>query len=78
MVQTVALAALLAAVLMVASCVGIVNAFGTNLNDRKRQIGMLAHGWCNKAANHKHIRQRINNFNSDLRSRKPCRFIFCG
>ena len=34
MVQTVALAALLAAVLMVASCVGIVNAFGTNLNDR--------------------------------------------
>ncbi len=41
MVQTVALAALLAAVLMVASCVGIVNAFGTNLNDRKQQIGML-------------------------------------
>ena len=41
MVQTVALAALLAAVLMIASCVGIVNAFGTNLNDRKQQIGML-------------------------------------
>ncbi len=31
----------LAAVLMVASCIGIVNAFTTNLQERKKQIGLL-------------------------------------
>lgn len=31
----------LAAVLMVASCIGIVNAFTTNLQERRRQIGLL-------------------------------------
>ena len=31
----------LAAVLMVASCIGIINAFSTNLKERKKQIGML-------------------------------------
>lgn len=41
MMKTAALASVLAAVLMIASCVGTVNAFGTNLNDRKQQIGML-------------------------------------
>lgn len=29
------------AILLVASCMGIVNAFSSNLNDRKKQIGML-------------------------------------
>lgn len=28
-------------ILLIASCMGIVNAFGANLNDRKKQIGML-------------------------------------
>lgn len=28
-------------ILLVASCVGIINAFSSNLNDRKKQIGML-------------------------------------
>lgn len=32
---------LFALVLLAASCLGIVNAFSTNLNERKRQIGML-------------------------------------
>ncbi len=41
MMKTAVLASVLATVLMIASCVGIVNAFGTNLNDRKQQIGML-------------------------------------
>ena len=36
-----ALAGLLAGVLTVASCVGIVNAFNANLQERKRQIGLL-------------------------------------
>ncbi len=36
-----ALGCVLAAVLLIASCVGIVNAFNTNLMERKRQIGML-------------------------------------
>ncbi len=31
----------LAAVLMLASCIGIINAFSTNLKERKKQIGML-------------------------------------
>ena len=31
----------LAAVLMIASCIGIINAFSTNLKERKKQIGML-------------------------------------
>lgn len=31
----------LAAVLMVASCIGIINAFTTNLQERKKQIGLL-------------------------------------
>ena len=31
----------LAVVLMVASCIGIINAFSTNLKERKKQIGML-------------------------------------
>lgn len=35
------LAAVLAAVLTIASCVGIVNSFNTNLQDRKKQIGLL-------------------------------------
>lgn len=35
------LAGVLAGVLTVASCVGIVNAFNTNLQDRKKQIGLL-------------------------------------
>lgn len=28
-------------ILLIASCMGIINAFGSNLNDRKKQIGML-------------------------------------
>lgn len=35
------LAGVLAAALAVASCVGIINAFNTNLQDRKKQIGLL-------------------------------------
>ena len=35
------LAVILSAVLMIASCTGIVNAFNTNLLERKKQIGML-------------------------------------
>ncbi len=31
----------LAVVLMLASCMGIINAFSTNLNERRKQIGML-------------------------------------
>ncbi len=31
----------LAVVLMIASCIGIINAFSTNLKERKKQIGML-------------------------------------
>ncbi len=35
------LVAFLMAVLMIASCFGIINAFNTNLQDRKKQIGLL-------------------------------------
>lgn len=36
-----ALAVILVCVLLIASCIGIVNAFSSNLNERKKQIGML-------------------------------------
>ncbi len=36
-----ALPAVLSAVLMLASCIGIVNSFSANLQERKKQIGML-------------------------------------
>ncbi len=38
---TMLLMVILSAVLMIASCCGIVNAFNTNLQERRRQIGML-------------------------------------
>ena len=38
---TAILAVVLTAVLLIASCVGIVNAFNTNLQERRKQIGML-------------------------------------
>ena len=38
---TLILAIILSGVLMIASCTGIVNAFNTNLLERKKQIGML-------------------------------------
>lgn len=39
--STVAFVVILAVVLLIASCMGIINAFNSNLKDRKRQIGML-------------------------------------
>lgn len=41
MQSTVFVAVVLAAVLMVASCIGIINAFSLNLQERKKQIGLL-------------------------------------
>lgn len=38
---SVSMGILLVSVLLIASCLGIVNAFSTNLNERKKQIGML-------------------------------------
>ena len=41
MQSTVSVAVVLAAVLMIASCIGIINAFSLNLQERKKQIGLL-------------------------------------
>ncbi len=41
MQSTVSIAVVLAVVLMVASCIGIINAFSLNLQERKKQIGLL-------------------------------------
>lgn len=38
---TITFAVILAVVLLIASCMGIVNAFNSNLKDRKKQIGMF-------------------------------------
>lgn len=41
LVESAIFAALIIAVLMLISCIGIINAFSTNLKERKKQIGML-------------------------------------
>ena len=41
MQSTVSVAVVLVAVMMIASCIGIINAFSLNLQERKKQIGLL-------------------------------------